>query len=949
MKKAITLLISLLFFSVILFDFSTVKAYQDGDYFIEDFSDYSNGDTSISSSVNGTEWLTGERVVSASIQSNRLEAVDSALWNFTFMQPTTNFSFTHAITVGVASIGFATTIFYTSNGEQLMRLKTWNELGSDGVVINYVYDRDDVLKISYEDSSPEPSVNLNFNNGTVTWYESSGKKFNFDLPNLNYVNYWTCSFTETFFSGSAKKGIWDNINVLSIEGGGVDWFLDEESYGNVQLDWDSTTVISFIAIDYVTVEIERNINRDLWIKQVALALDDTTDIADLDIKLRLENQPPVSYTSVFTVDDHFVVVWFDLNFNTTVGEPFLEFLVIDESGNPQITLLNVGSDIDGDEDTEYKYSLDGTHANGVYDGVITDTDNDFVYQVWYEGIEPDFGNLTGYVAKGDIESDEIYTFSNRKYLESRFNLPVTQQIKAVDLMVQRQQYIFYPDFSEYEMQLNGVDKGNPSYWLPYDANRMLLRWYFTVDQQLTDEVPVFEFYHKEKLTDIFRWHIMESAEDVNNDGEIGRLTTDNDWMYDGLYDANFGHANDMIYRYWYKDQIIIEDEYNDFIDVSVESEPIFIFDEVIVFGTIAEFDFITTVRRHYWDGASWTEHTLEGNWIEYSPTFEHWFTIPFAFDNSGNENWNFTLFRNGATVAEKKITVETTTTEDQNYAIKTIPIPSYTGSTVQVWYIFNNSEHSTGKLVVSTSPVFAETGSYITEMPIVTKTNFSYAGSTAFDGTEGIKYIFMAIEISSNVWYQVGDTKRHPVKNQDYENWIDVVGITHYVGDIVLIDFQHNHLGNPAIAIFVNDYRIGGDISTVVRGIVQYTAVDSGHHTAQLVLLKSAGGFEVLKRDNFTVSAGELPEEQGVLPDVGTEIGALLGLIITISLMLLPIVILGSLKVDGDNIVVISALFGCMGIVISIYLGFFDLWVVFFIIIVIIAVLILQYMRSRGG
>ena len=105
----------------------------------------------------------------------------------------------------------------------------------------------------------------------------------------------------------------------------------------------------------------------------------------------------------------------------------------------------------------------------------------------------------------------------------------------------------------------------------------------------------------------------------------------------------------------------------------------------------------------------------------------------------------------------------------------------------------------------------------------------------------------------------------------------------------------------------------------------------------------------VLDSITFSLSSDYIPDQpykpdDDIFAGLDGRLGALIGVIIIISFLLIPLVVGGIYAVDVPPLV--YALFGGLGLVISVYFHFIDLWVIFFLIVVGIIITLILYFRE---
>ena len=93
--------------------------------------------------------------------------------------------------------------------------------------------------------------------------------------------------------------------------------------------------------------------------------------------------------------------------------------------------------------------------------------------------------------------------------------------------------------------------------------------------------------------------------------------------------------------------------------------------------------------------------------------------------------------------------------------------------------------------------------------------------------------------------------------------------------------------------------------------------------------------------------------EGGILPELDSFIGAIVGLILTIVMTMVPLILSAAINTQTKITVnippVVYAITGAMGVVVSTVFGWFPSWVIFFIVAVGIIILMVMYYQNSGG
>jgi hypothetical protein len=525
-------------------------------------------------------------------------------------------------------------------------------------------------------------------------------------------------------------------------------------------------------------------------------------------------------------------------------------------------------------------------------------------------------------------------------------------------MICNEQYNYDNSLSSYRCKVNGNDGGKADYWLPYTTDFYILRWVLDNPAILNNEKPVFEFYHTSKNHDNIYWYAATSNNDVNGDGSINHLRHSNSWMYEGLYTGTTGSGTDLVYRFWYTDVVVTDEDYNDLIVTNKDSY--YAFEDVYIDSSTSDISYLNSIHAYYYYRDNWVEYTGQGypdqkEFLTYS--FSTVLQPSFGYPNASADNWNITLERGGSVVAYKTFNVTNLTEDADNFIITTYPNPSKPAELVTVHYVFNHEEHSTGRIVLSSSPYSYDTTSFLEVYNIdyTGEDNLTFLGTLFFE-SEGIYYLHMMINTTSTTWYNLY-TKKHICKAQEYNNLLDVELNNYGVGDSAIIDYQHNHLGSLNIFIIVNDLQLSKDISLSSTGVATYLCQEEGQYIAQLILRGTGTEYQVLAFDNFTVSGGEIGEDS--IPDLVDQIFSeeqqvIIGIFMVIFITFLPFMVTLKLKqqhvtIDIPNILY-GISFGC-GVVITYVTGFLPFEIMFFLIFILVSMIALLWLygKRKGG
>jgi len=208
----------------------------------------------------------------------------------------------------------------------------------------------------------------------------------------------------------------------------------------------------------------------------------------------------------------------------------------------------------------------------------------------------------------------------------------------------------------------------------------------------------------------------------------------------------------------------------------------------------------------------------------------------------------------------------------------------------------------------------------------------------------GVYHLYLSIRFRNTTNNDIASTK-HTV-TIDRMNHIAFIGNDFVVNDLVNFYGTHNNLGQNVRIKIGNNYVASVGHTDYFNLFIRVT--QAGVFPVQLVLsLDDTDIILATARENIRIADTQIGGEgEGVLPDVSTEIGAILGVILTFGFLMLPFFLqLGankSIKVPT----VAYAMSGGLGITLSIAFGFFDMWVAFFLIAIGVIIVAGIYIKS---
>jgi len=169
----------------------------------------------------------------------------------------------------------------------------------------------------------------------------------------------------------------DNVTILPGSAPGMDylWDIPYPSFGTVINTSNNYITHTFNGIQTVVDETRYQLwNPGYMVKQVALAVNDTSDIDDIETWLRIGDGFLAERDAYYTdsARQRIVIVWENVNYTHVLNNLDIEFkFVCTDSKNMHV--LWSTDDIDENGILQFKFSNDNDNFNGVYDGDTTMT------------------------------------------------------------------------------------------------------------------------------------------------------------------------------------------------------------------------------------------------------------------------------------------------------------------------------------------------------------------------------------------------------------------------------------------------------------------------------------------------------------------------------------------------------------------------------------------------
>ena len=533
--------------------------------------------------------------------------------------------------------------------------------------------------------------------------------------------------------------------------------------------------------------------------------------------------------------------------------------------------------------------------------------------------------------------------SDKKTIETRYNVPVKMNITGVDLAIPTDQYNDDPDLSNYFLTFNGLDVETPQCFIEY-SYYYVLRW--ELDVELTNEIPLMEFTHSQKTSWGRYWFFMigcYSSIDLDNDGEVNyKESTTADGTYNGQL-----WAYDLAYQLYYEDIQFPDDE------TYFDNDYIYIINKTHYCGEPVGLTYTLSTMASDTHLRIWNDDTaVEVNDVSFPylcPTTSE--TIGFIAETSAN--YTAKLYRNSVELDNVSFFVNDFK-NPANY-VYTMPNPCFEGESYLVKYAFDNTEGYDGAIFLSSTPDYRN---YYEIHYVLDSTSGSY---TQMQNAPCTLYYIMAV--NKNGTYYVVDNGIHPhtVKSKSMKNYF-TLGSSH----LTLQD------GETRQSIYGETTHVGGNCKIYDNGKLVYTITESpftefykittaGNHKVEMRLITNET--TVLFTQNYTVSGiseDEYIEDTSYIVrdwayDLYGDFGVfLLGVGVVLGFMFIPFALVLYVNVSfnknialGDLHWSIYLIFAIIGVIVDVQLHLAEQWIILLMCVVSIAIAVLSWNGNR--
>jgi len=587
----------------------------------------------------------------------------------------------------------------------------------------------------------------------------------------------------------------------------------------------------------------------------------------------------------------------------------------------------------------------------------------------YGGITSGCSDFTGSTPTGRFAYGS--TDVDSSHISTRYNVPVTTTITGVELQIMQTQYDNDHTISNYECSLNGISLGNPV-CIFAESYYYVIQW--TCSASVTAQTINFDFYHSQLMSGTQYWEVgcgVSNSDDVNGDGEVGFVFTDNSVVYHwewilgipffvptyGAGDTTF--PRDLGMRFWSTGFTATETfDYDDGLGLSHYWSSN---STGYIYNMSAGFD---NVMGTYTLGNSGASYTLN-LYVNGTRSYDYGFPISCRYPGDGfgfspNTIGEYRLQLN-STHAVANVTAWVIGTRS-GYSIRTNPVISNQFMSYSVIANYNNPQGYSGGIAMDN---YVETlNTFLQCMyqrhPVTNNqtTTFSYQSNGTLPEYWGL-YVY-----ANNLYTKVDDCKHYIRLPSVYTNDIHTPNNNYVVST--------EGVSSLGVTLIGTHMFPGGDVRIYANSIYVMNVGDSQYFTETFyprafgyynitMLLYQNGTFTYLANCNFTVSNSDSPETEDpnqqyadLIPDeykLFVAIGIILGF------MFMPMAFIYSMNktmqrfnvtvnVPAMVIVIMSVMTGIVGYTLTIMWGMLEWWTIFLLIFVLALVVLILYLKG---
>ena len=618
--------------------------------------------------------------------------------------------------------------------------------------------------------------------------------------------------------------------------------------------------------------------------------------------------------------------------------------------------------------------IDTTQGYENPDLYVYDTDISAYEGGSYEG--SGYGDLSDYeqICEGG-KGSYMNLPSNNRYVENRYDVPVSVTIKAVDLFIDNGQYTYCSSTkNDYKLYVNGKDCSRPDY-LFSDGTGYTLRW-TGINKDLTDEKPVFEFKCDGKDWLDRYWYGLG----VNMEGGAFKYHNNNAIFGDGEYNGGSGYSFGLGMCFYYDSRVESDLEYDDTIHaVPTGKTQFYEYDTITFQYTVGEYynTYLQLWHDSNSDGNYDSQYTGGefGNGGYNINTFVG--TTSFIPKQTHDGDWQINIIRSGVNVTSFNFSVSNLSHDtDYNGQIWTSPKNTQVNQDFNIGWLYNKTYYDNyDGIILYTKEQNLKGETWIIKDGIKTNNEIGMSYSIPF---QGIYYIWLCVNEGNDNYIAIDQTVQYVGMNT-YNNYI-TTDKDHYELEFterssiaqayVTIGYSHMFLGGDVYIVFGNSSMSPYFIGNSPQGELEVNYVNAGLYSVKLVYYTSSNEYEVLDEKTFTVGDTNFQEDDKEVQ--GDDLATLLdenfdedfqffiGIIIIGFLVFLPLyasfvwgtglnTFQGMFKTQKEIDGIVYTMLGIIGLAIDIYLELFELWTLVLFVFAFTMIVAWQVSNKIGG
>ena len=533
---------------------------------------------------------------------------------------------------------------------------------------------------------------------------------------------------------------------------------------------------------------------------------------------------------------------------------------------------------------------------------------------------------------------------HENYIEVKAPSKINATITGFEIQCMPEMYNADPEPSNYYIYIKDTLLGSGTCFYS-SGNYYILQFDFSVELELNNEYPIIELYHS--VTTAYTWGLKYRLQESGLDYYYSHSDSN---RQDGNVNGWYLRYRGLFYKLFYSNLTSsgANPEYTNQIQLlnfNNHSEYNVPFKNVYSTGLFMVLvDQIDTPYRI----AIYHNGTLTNQ----DPNFPKdvlFYKYTYGFTPEVRGNYTISLqYQNGTAIVNKTFFAPYVR---NNYEIWTEPNPSSMISDYRINAIIDDTGAYTNYRICifdSIDKVSNEKNAIDTidiSKSTSTKQSYSYlfSHSSLYSTSH---YIKIFANIGNNQYVGVSGTHTHfIIQNIDFNDYVYVTKDVVKTGEIFNIYGWHNYLGGD-VKVFLGDQPIG-DVGESNRFAFDYSIDQEGFYTVYLKV-KLSGTYQTIGMDSITISDEEGNVEPSLLPSFPAELGALVGVVVVVVFMMLPLLLPLALGFHVAMHPIVYVFSGSLGLSLCIYLGLFQIWVVFFILMLSVIALIIMWWQGRN-